>query len=190
MTEPTTPPATSTMPILMSTLLRRYWAMAPETEEARIGIEPVPTATAGGNAHEDQERGQQEAAADAEQARQEAHGPAHAQEDRNVDGHLGYGQVDVHQSRSAPTLARTRVRCRARGSRRRRTACGRRRQPVDRLGAAFPDEARPSRSRAAGSKEKAAPQLCARLQSHECSDTMRCVKARRLANWALHLCVR
>ena len=48
MTEPTTPPATSTTPIFTSTLLRRYWAMAPETEEARICIEPVPTATAEG----------------------------------------------------------------------------------------------------------------------------------------------
>ena len=43
-----TPPATSTTPIFTSTLLRRYWAMAPDTEDATIGIEPVPTATAEG----------------------------------------------------------------------------------------------------------------------------------------------
>ena len=99
MTEPTTPPATSTAPIFTSTLLRRYWAMAPETDEARICIEPVPTATGGGHAHEDQERREQEAAADAEQPGQKADGAAHAEEERNVDGHLGDGQVDVHQFR-------------------------------------------------------------------------------------------
>ena len=36
------------MPILMSTFLRRYWATAPDTEEATICAASVPTATAAG----------------------------------------------------------------------------------------------------------------------------------------------
>ncbi len=97
MTEPTTPPATSTMPIFTSTLLRRYWAMAPDTDEARICIEPVPTATAEGTPMKISKRREQEAAADAEQAGEEADGATHAEKERYVDGHLGDGQVDVHQ---------------------------------------------------------------------------------------------
>ena len=42
------PPASSTAPIVKSMLRRRHWANAPETEEAAICADSVPTATAGG----------------------------------------------------------------------------------------------------------------------------------------------
>ena len=40
------PPASSTAPILKSTLRRRHCASAPDTDEARICAVSVPTATA------------------------------------------------------------------------------------------------------------------------------------------------
>ena len=42
------PPASSTAPIMKSMFLRRHWANAPDTEEAAICADSVPTATAGG----------------------------------------------------------------------------------------------------------------------------------------------
>ena len=56
----------------MSMLPRCQWPTALETEAATTWLAPVPTATAGRHAEEDQQRRHDEAAADAEHARQEA----------------------------------------------------------------------------------------------------------------------
>ncbi len=65
---PDAPPESSTAPILMSTLLRRYWLTAPDTDDATICAMPVPTATAAGMPEKMSSGVMQKAAADTEQA--------------------------------------------------------------------------------------------------------------------------
>ena len=79
-------------------------------EEATICGVTVATATAGGDAGEDQQRRQQEAAADAEHARQESDRPAHAQEEEHVDGKLGDREVKLHRRRLSDGLSLRRPR--------------------------------------------------------------------------------
>ena len=80
----------------MSMLPRRQWPTALETEAATIWLAPVPTATAERHAEEDQQRRHDEAAADAEHARQEADRQADAREQEHVERQLGDGKVDLH----------------------------------------------------------------------------------------------
>ncbi|MEZ5930559.1 MAG: hypothetical protein R3F54_01120 [Alphaproteobacteria bacterium] len=49
------------------------------------------------NADEDEKRRHQEAAPDAENARQKADGAAHTQQQEQIDRYLGHRQVDIHQ---------------------------------------------------------------------------------------------
>ena len=82
---------------------RRHWANAPETEEAVICAELGADRHRRRNPREDQQRRHQEAAADAEQAREEADRAAHGQENEDVRRHLGDGQIEVHTSPRCPT---------------------------------------------------------------------------------------
>ncbi len=88
----------------MSTLLRRYCAIAPDTEEATICAAPVPTATADGMPEKMSSGVMQEAAADTEQSREKADGAPHAEKQKHVRGHLGDGQIDVHECRQNAVL--------------------------------------------------------------------------------------
>ena len=97
------PPASSTAPIVKSMFRRRHWANAPETEEAVICAELGADRDRRRNAREDQQRRHQEAAADAEQAREKADRAAHGQENEDVRRHLGDGQIEVHTSPRCPT---------------------------------------------------------------------------------------
>ncbi len=62
----------------------------------RCGWRRVATATAGRDADEDQQRRHQEAAADAEHARDEADREAHREQQEDVDRQIGDWKVDLH----------------------------------------------------------------------------------------------
>ncbi len=71
-------------------------ASTPETDEATTWFAPVATATAGGMPMKNSKRRDQEAAADAEHARQKAHDPAQPEKEEGVDRNLGDGEVKLH----------------------------------------------------------------------------------------------
>ncbi len=73
--------------------------MAPETEEARICIDPVPTATADGTPMKIRSGVSRKPPPTPNSPERNPTAAAQAEEKRNVDGHLGNGQVDVHQFR-------------------------------------------------------------------------------------------
>ena len=56
----------------------------------------LATATAGRDADEDQQRRHQEAAADAEHARDESDREPHGQDQEDVDGQVGDREIDLH----------------------------------------------------------------------------------------------
>ena len=94
--DPTKPPTSSMNPILKSTLSRCQWR---EHAGDRRGDDLVRLRRDGDrrrHADEDQQRRQQETAADAEHAGKEADAGAEPQQHEDVEGHLGDRQVDLH----------------------------------------------------------------------------------------------
>ena len=79
-------------------------ASAPEKDEAMTWLAPVATAIAGRDVVEDQQRRDQEAAADAEHARQEADRRAHRQQHEHVDG-----QFPLSGDRCPPVQSRNQL---------------------------------------------------------------------------------
>ena len=59
----------------------------------------------GVDADEDQQRRHQKTAADAEQTRQEAHQRTHSQQQKNVNRHFRYWQIDLHSCTPGPLAA-------------------------------------------------------------------------------------
>jgi hypothetical protein len=79
--------------------------MALVVEDATIWAVWVATATAGGMPRKIRSGGHEEPAADAEQARDEAHGRAHPQDQENADRHLGDREIKLHAVPPAAVMA-------------------------------------------------------------------------------------
>ena len=100
MVEPTMPPASSTDAELE--VERAALEMRQRAGEGR-GDDLVGAGGDGDRRRdvvEDQQRRDQEAAADAEHARQEADRRAHGEQHEDVDGHFGDREIDAHPSNS------------------------------------------------------------------------------------------
>ena len=93
---PTMPPASSTVPSLKSSVPRLKCDSAPENEEAMTWLAPVATAIAGGNVVEDQQRRDEEAAADTEHAGEEPDRSAHGEQYEEVYRQFCDRQINTH----------------------------------------------------------------------------------------------
>lgn len=93
---PMMPPLNSTEASAGSIARRRQQDGAPENDEAAMWLAAEATATPGRDADEDQERGHQEAVADAEHAGDKADRGPNRQQQEDVDRDVGDREVDLH----------------------------------------------------------------------------------------------
>ena len=90
-------------PMVKSMLRRRHWANAPDTEEATICADSVPTATAGGMPEKISSGVIRKPPPTPNMPGEKADRSAHGEEDEDVRRHLGDGQIEVHTSPRCPT---------------------------------------------------------------------------------------
>ena len=103
MAEPTTPPATSTSAHLdVDVVAPVLGNRAGHGGGDDLHASPVPTATAVGTPMKIRSGVSRKPPPTPNRPDRKPTAPAHAQEHQDVHGHLGNGQVDVHQSRPAP----------------------------------------------------------------------------------------